>query len=394
MKIWKKTAALLGVIVLLFTLNACGGSQQKPAAETAAEETAVEETADKEGADTEPAEDEDPGVSVPPEEAAAASTEAAETAAEDVTAAEAAQAVSMDLPDYSNQDNWAYFAIGEEKDADLFLICPTVDMKDEYNMAMDDEKTKRSFTGALNMERGIYEDSTRMYAPFYRQGAMKIYDLEPEEREPYLEFAYKDISAAFSWYLENENNGRPIVLAGFSQGADLCCRLLEEYFGDSDLYDQLVAVYAIGWPVTEDMVNEFPQIRPASSADDTGVVICLDCESPELEESFINPAGQKTFSINPLNWKTDSTPADKTENKGACFTDYSANIKQEVPELCGCYIDEERGTIKVTDVTPEEYPPVLPILPEGSYHLYDYQFFFRNLQQNVSDRVNAFVESH
>ena len=34
----------------------------------------------------------------------------------------------------------------------------------------------------------------------------------------------------------------------------------------------------------------------------------------------------------------------------------------------------------------------LPILPEGSYHLYDYQFFFRNLQQNVEQRINSYME--
>ncbi|MBQ3958857.1 MAG: hypothetical protein II677_00040, partial [Muribaculaceae bacterium] len=48
---------------------------------------------------------------------------------------------------------------------DLFLICPTVDMKDEYNMSMDDEETKESFLGALNMERGIYEDSLYCLKP-------------------------------------------------------------------------------------------------------------------------------------------------------------------------------------------------------------------------------------
>ena len=75
-------------------------------------------------------------------------------------------------PDYSLSENWAYFGIGEDQPVDLFLICPTVDTKDEYNMAMDDEETKASFLGALNMERGIYEESTRMYAPYYRQAAM------------------------------------------------------------------------------------------------------------------------------------------------------------------------------------------------------------------------------
>ena len=60
--------------------------------------------------------------------------------------------------DYSQAEHWAYYAIGEDKEADLFLICPTVDMKDEFNMSMEDEETKGSFLGALNMERGIYED--------------------------------------------------------------------------------------------------------------------------------------------------------------------------------------------------------------------------------------------
>ena len=121
-------------------------------------------------------------------------------------------------PDYGDEGNWAYFALGEDKPADLFLICPTVDVRDEFNMAMDDEKTKANFLGALNMERGIYEGSARMYAPYYRQAAMKAYAMTAEEREPYLQIAYEDVSAAFAWYLEHENGGRPIVLAGFSQG--------------------------------------------------------------------------------------------------------------------------------------------------------------------------------
>ena len=87
------------------------------------------------------------------------------------------------VTDYSAAENWAWFAEGENRDADVFLVCPTVDMRDEYNMRMDDEKTRASFLGALNMERGIYEESTRMFAPYYRQAAMKVYSLTPEEWE-------------------------------------------------------------------------------------------------------------------------------------------------------------------------------------------------------------------
>ncbi len=293
--------------------------------------------------------------------------------------------------DYSLSENWVFYGSGEEKEADLFIICPTVDMNDEYNMSLEDEEIKKSFAGALNMERGIYEDSTRMFAPYYRQAAMKAYSLEPEEREAYLSIAYEDISDSFSWYLENENHGRPIVLAGFSQGADMCYRLLEEYFGDEELLSQLVAVYAIGWPCTTEMTEEYPQIKPAEGAFDTGVVISFDCEAAEVAETFIMPEGLKVHTINPLNWKTDKTPASRIKNLGACFTDYSGQILSEKERLCGCYIDEKRGVLKVTDISMEDYPPVISGLPEGAYHIYDYQFFFRNLQKNVSDRLDSYL---
>ena len=293
-------------------------------------------------------------------------------------------------PDYSQQSSWAYYAVGEDKDVDLFLICPTVDVNDEFNMSMDDEQTKENFLGALNMERGIYEEYTRMYAPYYRQAAMKVYALEEAEREPWLGRAYEDVSAAFSWYLENENRGRPIVLAGFSQGADMCYRLLEEYFSDPALQEQLVAVYAIGWPCTEEMAQAYPQIRPAAAADDVGAVVSFDCEAPDLEETFITPAGKRAFAINPLNWKTDAKPADKSENLGACFTQYSGEIVREEAQLCGCYVDQARGVVKVTDIDPADYPAIVSGLPDGAYHIYDYQFFYRNLQQNVRVRIEAF----
>lgn len=48
--------------------------------------------------------------------------------------------------------------------------------------------------------------------------------------------------------------------------------------------------------------------------------------------------------------------------------------------------------MKVTDVTPEDYPPVLPSFSGGVYHLYDYQFFYRNLQGNVSVRLDAYLK--
>ncbi len=303
--------------------------------------------------------------------------------------------VGHDEPDaniYSSAENWVYFQEGgREKPADLFLLCPTVDMKDEHNMSLSDDKTKKNFAGALNMERGIYEAYTRMYAPYYRQAAMKVYELPESEREKFFAVAYEDVSAAFSYYLEHENNGRPIILAGFSQGADMCYRLMQEYFGDKALHERLVAVYAIGWAFTPDTAEKYPHMKPAQSERDTGVIISFECEAPGITATAFYPAGRKAFAVNPLNWRTDDTYADKSLNRGACFTDYSGKITREVSEFCGGYLDTERGIMKIPDIDAHEYPAVVSLLPEGAYHVYDYLFFFRNLQENVKTRIENYM---
>lgn len=296
--------------------------------------------------------------------------------------------------DYSNDENWAYLQIDDtEKPADVFFVCPTVygGTNDSYNMSLDDEDTKSNFLGATNMEKGIYDPECRFFAPYYQQAGLNVYTLPTEEEEPYLALAYSDVKASFEYYLAHYNNGRPIVLAGFSQGADMCVRLLKDCFADDETNDLLVACYAIGWRVTEEDLEEYPHLQFASGESDTGVIIAFNSEAKSINDSLMIPTGTKTLAINPLNWKTDQTMADKSLNKGACFTDYDGAITKEIPQLTGAYIDEKRGALKITDVTPEEYPAVLNIFEDGIYHLYDYQFFYRNLQENVATRIDVFL---
>ena len=83
----------------------------------------------------------------------------------------------------------------------------------------------------------------------------------------------------------------------------------------------------------------------------------------------------------------------KTRPLGFVQADGKAAIVKEIPRLCGAHIDTERGTLKVTEVTPKEYPALLGFLPDGSYHIYDYMFFYRNLQENVLKRIDAWKEA-
>lgn len=298
--------------------------------------------------------------------------------------------------DYARAENWAYLETEETKPADLFFICPTVYGGGEncFNLSLDDQDTLKSFLGTTNMEKGIYEDVCRFFAPYYRQAGLSVYELPAKEREPYLALAYEDVKTAFSYYLEHYNHGRPIILAGFSQGADMSIRLLKDCFSDEKVNGLLVACYAIGWSVSEEELTEFPHLRFAAGEDDTGVIVAFNSEAPDVTDSLMIPGGTHTLAINPLNWKTDGTPAGKEENLGACFTDYGGNIVAEIPELTGAYIDPVRGALKVPDVSPMDYPPGLSVFDNGVYHLYDYQFFYRNLQENVSVRLNAYLAEH
>ncbi len=300
--------------------------------------------------------------------------------------------------DYSLDTNWLYDGAYPENGVDVFMVAPTVDTKSESNASITPEYKKR-FRYAMNQQQAIYAKTARIYAPYYRQASMNVYSLTDAEREQVLANAYLDVSAAFKYYLEHKNNGRPLILAGFSQGADMCYRLLEEYYGGNGetvvaLRKNLIATYAIGWAITEEMVSKYPQIVPAQGETDTGVVVSFDCENGNVTDSIVIPSGTKAISINPLNWRTDSKKASKDLNMGTVTQDSKTGaITSVVIGKYGAYIDPDRGSLIVTGIDTSTYPPVLPIFSEGCFHLYDNFLFFVNLQENVQKRTDSFWNS-
>ena len=65
-------------------------------------------------------------------------------------------------PDYDDPGSWAYFALGEDRGVDVFLICPTVDTRSERNAFDLNDKLKGNFIYALDLEKGIFEDAGRL----------------------------------------------------------------------------------------------------------------------------------------------------------------------------------------------------------------------------------------
>ena len=399
-RVQKKAIVLCLLLSLVLSLTACGAPETGGSAAESREagETGTESVRDEDAGAEEAQEDASDEAASQDEAGEGAATAA--TAATASTAATAAAAVEiprvhdLDPIDYGDPASWAYFALGEEKDVDVFLIPPTVDTLSPSNSVDLNDKLKGRFVNALDMERGIFEETCRMYAPYYRQMSINAYGLPADQRIQAREVAYRDIADAFQWYLDNANDGRPVILAGFSQGGELCLEIMKDFYGGNSeeavgLRDRLVAVYAMGWRLTEEMTEEFPQLVPAKGETDTGVVICFDCEDGTIDNTIIIPRGVKSLSINPLNWETDDTMAERTLNKGAVME----NGGIPIPEFCGAYIGD-RGQIVVTDIDRDDYPPVLDLFPNGSYHLYDYMFFFTNLKDNVALRSDTYLEAH
>lgn len=294
---------------------------------------------------------------------------------------------------YASPLLWAEKGTESDRPVDVFLVGATSDLgQDGTFQSTPYLPTDRYWQSELlNLQRGLYEADCRIYAPYYRQVCLSAYYLSDVERGPYFAVAYEDVREAFSWYLSQENQGRPLILAGYSQGADMALRLLEE-FGEA-ISSQLVAAYLIGWRVTEEDLTEYPFLRMAQGETDTGVIISFNTEADFVADSIIVPQGGYTYGINPLNWKTDDTLATAEENPGSCFLHMDGSISQEIPALTGCYRSPERGTLIVTDISPEDYPPGEPLFVAGCYHNYELQFYYRSVQKNVHTRIEAFLST-
>ena len=298
--------------------------------------------------------------------------------------------------DYGDPANWVWQETEKTwRPADVFFLGPTAYSGGEScNLSLSDQATRRDFAGLVTAEKGIYDNKARFFAPYYRQAALTVYNLPEAQRRQYLAVGYRDVADAFQYYLDHYDRGGPIILAGFSQGAELVLDLLEDFFDDPALQDRLVACYAIGWRVEPQRAAACPWLTPAAGETDGGVVVSFNSEAPGVTDSLPVPAGTRTLAINPLNWRTDSKPASRNHNRGACYADpYTGDVIQEAPAFTGAWLDGDRGTLKLADVSPLDYHGS-PLFPAGVYHRYDTVFFYRDLEWNVQGRIYAWQIRH
>lgn len=308
-------------------------------------------------------------------------------------------------PDYSRESNWA--ALPTQKDsadavpapglkdgqanatADVFFIHPTLYFKNKYwNAPLSDQKTNALVDKySIREQASIFNGSCKVYAPRYRQATLKAFSNTNGNGEKALDLAYEDIKSAFRYYLAHYNQGRPIVIAGHSQGAFLGARLLKDFFdNDPVLRRQLVVAYLVGGNASRNMFRNIPA---GDSASQTGCYVAWHCRKWETNFMKLNKTRAKMPAyrncenyecVNPLTWTHDTAYAPASLNLGS------------VPETFD-RIDKGMVDAKISPqrIIWSHAPKAKGYVKNDNYHVVDFNLYWMNVRENVALRVEAFV---
>ena len=298
--------------------------------------------------------------------------------------------------DYSNPDHWMLLPEEKDKSVDAIYIYPTVygtlsESEDDIADIEDTSMRVMALYSAAN-QASVFEESCNVYAPYYRQFTVdSLLDVIDNSPESMYYLVAQDLYPMLDYYFENLNEGRPFILAGHSQGSVWLTVILEDYMKEHPEYlERMVAAYAIGYSVTKDYLARNPHLKFAEGADDTGVIISYNTEGVGNKEAYNCVVKEGAVSINPLNWKTDDTYASVEENLGTL--DESGEL---VKNYADARVDVERGVVVCSSVnnTTEMQAALGKYFGPESFHLQDYNLYYGNLQQNVADRITAFMEN-
>lgn len=297
--------------------------------------------------------------------------------------------------DYSNADNWLARPEDPDKTVDLIYFYPTVFSPADPGVSVisdiDDAAMRKMAALAFDKQATAFAGCCNMYAPFYRQ-LDASYSLTLSEEDHGQLFGYmvsQDATAAMDYYFEYENNGRPFILAGHSQGSETVLYLLTGYFKTHpEYYSRMIAAYVIGYSVTDSVLNANPHLKFAEDEADIGVIISWNTEGPENIGRHNAVVLEGARSINPVNWKTDSTYASAEENRGS-------RINGEILYgIADAQIDPERGTV-ITHAD-QAYAVTMPaalLFGPASFHLNDYDLYYVNIAENAQKRIDTYFST-
>lgn len=283
-------------------------------------------------------------------------------------------------------DSIPRFLLGQTRDstADVFYIHPTTYLKPTVRLSLnadieDKNLNKETDNRAVLMQATIFNGSCRVYAPRYRQVHIRtFFMMNTNMAKEAFDTAYADIKGAFEYYLAHENHGRPVIIAGHSQGSMHAIRLLKEFFDGKPLQKQLVCAYVVGWPIKK---NEFTSLPIGDSATATGCVVGWRSYRNNTKDIVVKMEGS-SICVNPITWRMDTAWSKPTQFKGAIGKDFNELITKDLT----AHIEPQDNILWIE--VPKEVNTKFGRI--NNLHILDMNLFWMNIRENVAERIKAF----
>lgn len=289
------------------------------------------------------------------------------------------------------------FAGREAGGAAVFYIHPTTYLdRDRWNAPIDTVGPTEFRTELfVESQASAFTGAGQIWAPRYRQAAYGAFLLKSDDAQRALDLAYGDVSRAFDRFL-GESGGRPIILAGHSQGALHLERLLREKVAGKPIASRIVAAYVVGWPIST--TADLPALGlPACRAPDQTrcILSWMSFGDPANPDLILNdwektagftgaPRRQRdVICVNPLTG-TQNSAAPPHDNPGTLIpsTDLtSATLRRGA---VGAHCD--KGLLILDGAIPAVGPYALP---GNNYHVYDYSLFWGAIREDAERRLAA-----
>lgn len=293
----------------------------------------------------------------------------------DTKSTSAAAPFIPDAPDYSDTTMWTTVdGDSSGTGADVFYVVSTweEDWKTadgricHYANALD--STHRMHMGIeINKVAAYMAPGNRFFAPFYRHTTIEAWMMGNEDSlSNRLQLAMDDVRKAFDFFNAKRDKKRPLVIAGFSQGGRAVVELLKHI--DDETYGQLAAAYVLGYKVTKADMEESKHIRPAEDETGTGVTVCYNTVK---DVKYVHPViSGSDICINPVNWKTDATPA-------------------TLHDTITVTVSPEHHVLVVSGYSGSEYKPYKGFINVGDIHSCEPWLYSEQLAKNIRARVST-----
>jgi hypothetical protein len=295
-------------------------------------------------------------------------------------------------PDYADSSAWAAlpwvrdFAdllptdtmqdVQMSSEIDIFFLHPTIYTNGRqsgrnWNGGLQSQKLNhRVDITSIKFQASIFNGVGRVYAPRYRQAHLDAFFTKKRKQDAKLalDIAYEDVKAAFHYYLEHYNQGRPFIIAGHSQGAFHAKQLIKDEIENKPLLDQLVVAYLIGYPVAKDYYTTF---EPCRTPEQIG---CFTTWR-SYKRSYALRKGKQddVYCTNPISWTMNEQRVLKAQHKGAILRKFD----QPLPNICDAQV--HRGFLAMKK---PKFPGSAFMLIRN-YHIGDMNFFYFDIRQNA-----------